>query len=64
MQLALIEYARDVLKIPGADSTEFNPNCENKIIDYLPDQYKGIKMGGTMRLGAVFRVNIFAKESK
>ena len=51
MQLALIEYARDVLKIPGADSTEFNPNCENKIIDYLPDQYKGIKMGGTMRLG-------------
>ena len=51
MQLALIEYARDVLHIEDANSTEFNENCKNNIIDYLPNQYKGIKMGGTMRLG-------------
>lgn len=51
MQLALIEYARDVLKIEDANSSEFDENAKNKIIDYLPDQYKGIKMGGTMRLG-------------
>lgn len=51
MQLSLIEYARNVLKLEGANSTEFDPNCKHKIIDYLPDQYKGIKMGGTMRLG-------------
>ncbi len=51
MQLALIEFARDVLKIEDANSSEFKENAKNKIIDYLPDQYKGIKMGGTMRLG-------------
>ena len=51
MQLALIEYGRDVLKIADANSSEFKENAKNKIIDYLPDQYKGIKMGGTMRLG-------------
>ncbi len=51
MQLALIEYGRNVLKIEDANSSEFKENAKNKIIDYLPDQYKGIKMGGTMRLG-------------
>ena len=51
MQLALIEYGRDILKIEDANSSEFKENAKNKIIDYLPDQYKGIKMGGTMRLG-------------
>lgn len=51
MQLALIEYGIDVLKIEDANSSEFKENAKNKIIDYLPDQYKGIKMGGTMRLG-------------
>ncbi len=51
MQLALIEYAKDVLGIEDANSSEFKENAKNKIIDYLPDQYKGIKMGGTMRLG-------------
>ncbi len=52
MQLALIEYARNVLGLRDADSTEFNPNTTNPIIDYLPNQYKGIDMGGTMRIGA------------
>ncbi|MFA6755396.1 MAG: CTP synthase [Bacilli bacterium] len=51
MQISLIEMANSVLKLEDANSTEFEPDCKNKIIDYLPDQYKGIKMGGTMRLG-------------
>lgn len=51
MQLAVIEYARNVIKL-DADSTEFNSDTPNPIIDYLPDQYEGINYGGTMRLGA------------
>lgn len=51
-QLALIEYAKNVLHIEGANSTELDENCKNNIIDYLPQQYKGIDLGGTMRLGA------------
>lgn len=51
MQLALIEYARNVLNFEDADSTEFNPKTTHKIIDYLPNQYVGINLGGTMRLG-------------
>lgn len=51
MQLALIEFARNVLGHEDANSTEFNENTSYPLIDYLPDQYKGINMGGTMRLG-------------
>jgi len=51
MQLAMIEFARNVLKLENANSTEFDSETPYKIIDYLPNQYKGIKMGGTMRLG-------------
>ncbi len=51
MQLSLIEIARDVLNYSDANSTEFDPDTTHKIIDYLPDQYEGIKLGGTMRLG-------------
>ena len=51
MQLSLIEFARDVLGYKDANSTEFDENTTHPIIDYLPEQYKGIKMGGTMRLG-------------
>jgi CTP synthase len=51
MQCSLIEIAQDVLHLKGANSTEFDADTKYKIIDYLPDQYKGIKMGGTMRLG-------------
>ena len=51
MQLSIIEYARNVLGIKNANSTEFDPTTPNNVIDYLPDQYKGIKLGGTMRLG-------------
>ena len=51
MQLSLIEIARDACNLKDASSTEFNPSTKYKIIDYLPDQYEGIKLGGTMRLG-------------
>lgn len=52
LQLAIIEYAKDVLKIKDPNSTEIDERCENPVIDYLPEQYKGINLGGTMRLGA------------
>ncbi|MGL4949833.1 MAG: CTP synthase [Anaeroplasmataceae bacterium] len=51
MQLACIEYARNVFKISDASSSELIPETKNPIIDYLPDQYAGISMGGTLRLG-------------
>jgi len=51
MQLSLIEIARDLLGYKDASSTEFDPNTTHKIIDYLPNQYEGIHLGGTMRLG-------------
>ncbi len=51
MQLSLIEIARDVLNKSDANSTEFEKDTSYKVFDYLPDQYEGINMGGTMRLG-------------
>mgnify|MGYP002623190063 CR=1 FL=1 len=52
MQVAVIEYARNVLKLADADSGEFNPDSSNKVIDFLPDQNDEINKGGTLRLGA------------
>lgn len=52
LQLTIIEYAENVLLKKGANSTELDPNTPYPIVDYLPDQYKGIHLGGTMRLGA------------
>ena len=51
MQLACIEYARHVCGYEDASSTEFNPQTTHPIIDYLENQYDGIKKGGTLRLG-------------
>ena len=51
MQTAVIEFARDVLNISDADSSEFSPAGAHSVIDIMPDQL-GVKMGGTMRLGA------------
>jgi len=51
MQTAVIEYARDVLDFKDANSSEFNPASKYPVIDLMPDQH-GVKMGGTMRLGA------------
>ncbi len=51
MQLATIEFARNVCNLEGANSTEMDENTKHPIIDYLPEQYEGINMGGTLRLG-------------
>lgn len=51
MQLACIEYARNEFGYEDANTTEIDPDTKHKIIDYLPDQYEGIELGGTLRLG-------------
>ena len=51
MQLAVIEFARDVCGLTEASSTEFNPTCEDPIIDLMADQKSIVNMGGTLRLG-------------
>ncbi len=51
MQMAAIEYARNVLRLNDANSTEFNESCENPIIDIMPEQRDITDKGGTMRLG-------------
>ncbi len=50
MQIAVLEYALNVLGIEDANSSEFDPNCKNPIIDLMPDK-KGVMLGGTLRLG-------------
>ena len=51
MQLAVIEFARNVCNIKNANSTEFDPNTKDPIIDLMEDQKSIINMGGTLRLG-------------
>ena len=51
MQLAVIEFARNVCKLEDANSTEFDPTCENPVIDLMADQKSIINKGGTLRLG-------------
>lgn len=52
MQCAVIEFARNVLKLDGATSSEFNKNAVHKVIDIMVDQANIKDLGGTMRLGA------------
>lgn len=52
MQIAVIEYARTVLGLQDANSSEFTPNGANNVIDLMPDQQGNLPKGGTMRLGA------------
>ena len=52
MQIAVIEFARNVLGLADAHSREFRPETENAVIDLMPDQQGNIPKGGTMRLGA------------
>lgn len=52
MQLATIEYARNVLGLTGASSREFDAHCPHPIIDLMEEQKKVLNMGGTMRLGS------------
>ncbi len=51
-QVAVIEFARNVLGLADASSTEFNPRTANPVISELPEQKKIEGLGGTMRLGA------------
>ncbi len=50
MQISVIEFARNVLGMKGANSSEFNATTEYPVIDLMPDQ-QGVKLGGTLRLG-------------
>ncbi len=52
MQIAVIEFARDVLGYKDANSSEFDPESQHKVIDLMPDQRGIVPKGGTMRLGA------------
>ena len=52
MQIAVIEYARNVAGIKDANSGEFDENCKNKVIDFMPGQSDEVDKGGTLRLGA------------
>ena len=52
MQIAVIEFARNVLGYADANSGEFDQDSAHKVIDFMPDQYGDIPKGGTMRLGA------------
>ena len=52
MQLAVVEYARNVAGLEGANSTEIDPSTPHPVIDLLPGQENIDRLGGTMRLGA------------
>jgi CTP synthase len=52
MQIAVIEFARNVLGIADANSREFTPEGEHCVIDLMEEQMKVVRKGGTMRLGA------------
>ncbi len=52
MQIAVIEYARDVVGFEDANSGEFDENTAHKVIDFMPDQSNTVDKGGTLRLGA------------
>lgn len=52
MQIAVIEFARNVCGIADANSGEFDEFGLNKVIDFMPDQTKEIAKGGTLRLGS------------
>lgn len=52
MQIAVIEYARNVLGLSDANSGEFDPDSAHKVIDFMPGQSEDIDKGGTLRLGS------------
>jgi CTP synthase len=69
MQLLVIEYARNVSKIPDAHTAEIKPTAKNLIIDIMPDQKKKLlknNYGGSMRLGeypAILKKGTIAEKS-
>lgn len=66
MQCAVIEYARNVLQLNGAHSSELDPSTPYPVIDLMPEQKDIDGLGGTMRLGAYpckVEPNTFAYEA-
>jgi CTP synthase len=51
MQCSVIEWARNIAGLGDANSAEFAPDCENPVINLLPEQQDVVDLGGTMRLG-------------
>ncbi|MFN3267158.1 MAG: CTP synthase [Deinococcales bacterium] len=51
MQVAVIEFARHVAQLEGANSSEFDPYAKHQVIGLMPEQLEVEGMGGTMRLG-------------
>jgi len=52
LQIAVIEFARNVLKLKGANSTEFDPKAPHPVINMMEEQKQIIDKGATMRLGS------------
>ena len=52
LQLAVVEYARNVLGLKGAHTSEVDPKTPHPVVDLLPEQRQVEELGGTMRLGA------------
>ncbi len=52
LQIAVIEYCRNVLKLEGANSTEFDANAPHPVINMMEEQKKIVDKGATMRLGS------------
>ena len=52
LQVMVVEYARTVLGLRGADSSEMDSGCEDPVVDIMPEQRSITDKGGTMRLGA------------
>ena len=52
MQIAVIEFARNVAGLKEANSREFSEKCKYKVIDFMPGQSEDVGKGGTLRLGA------------
>lgn len=67
MQLAVVEYARNVVGLTGAHSSELDKETKYPVIDLMPEQKSVSDMGGTMRLGAypctITEESKFAKEA-
>lgn len=65
MQMAVVEFAKDVLQLEDSHSSEFDPDCKNPVIHIMEDQIGIDKKGGTMRLGTYpcsIKENTLAKQ--
>lgn len=62
LQIAVIEFARNVLKLSDANSTEFDSKTKNPVIDLMQEQVNLINKGGTMRLGS-YKCNLSPESS-